>query len=166
MSRKLPCGAGPVSPQVAARYPLGCDDTGPALEGSSIGREKRPSTRRCPCFPASAEEPRNACRSPCRPSGYRAATRRGDRQAPRAERDRAFPGSGREGRKHPPHIGEEPIKSPANQGEVGGAGNGGLGSSPVPCRSAPGEGRDPRQALHLSRAMTPFRTLTVREESG
>jgi len=54
MSRKLSCGAGPVSPQVAARYPPGCDDTGPALEGSSIGREKRPWVSRCSCFPASA----------------------------------------------------------------------------------------------------------------
>ena len=106
MSRKLSCGAGPVSPQVAARYPPGCDDTGPALEGWSIGREKRPLTPRCLL---SSQRPghRSACRSPCRPSGYRAATRRGDRQAPRAERDRAFPGSGREGRKQPPLTSEK-----------------------------------------------------------
>jgi len=75
-----PCRTGPASPQVAARSPLGCDDTGPALEGCSIGRQKRPLTPRSGCFPASARGPRSACRSSCRPGGYRAETRRGDRQ--------------------------------------------------------------------------------------
>ncbi len=79
-SGKPSCGAGPVSPQVAPRYPLGCDDTGPAPEGWSVGRQKRPLTPRSGCFPASARGPRSACRSSCRPGGYRAETRRGDRQ--------------------------------------------------------------------------------------
>ena len=39
--------------------------------------------REARAFPPALIGHRNACRSPCRPSGYRAATRRGDRQAPR-----------------------------------------------------------------------------------